>query len=74
MQGRYISYAGFHKVLQELEKCHKLKADIRKQAQTKVKFIKLQQEKLLEQGRKEGKDNFLQKTASTSDLQGINAI
>ena len=56
MQGRYISPTEFHKVLQEVEKYRKLKADIRNQAKTKVKEItKEQQEEILEQARKEGK-------------------
>ena len=50
----------FHKVLQEVEKYHKLKADIRNQAKDKVKEITKQQRKeILEQGRKEGKEDFL---------------
>ena len=49
--------------MQEVEKYHKLKADIRNQAKTKVRQItKEQREELLEQGKKEGKENFLRKT------------
>ena len=45
-----------------MEKYQKLKADIRNQAKAKVKQItKEQREELLEQGRKEGKEDFLQK-------------
>ena len=45
------------KVLQEVEKYRNLKADIRNQAKAKVKQItKEQREELLEQGRKEGKE------------------
>ena len=59
-----ISPIEFHKVLQEVEKYCKLKADIRNQTKTKVKQItKEQREELLEQGRKEGKEDFLQKIA-----------
>ena len=55
-----ISPTEFHMVLQELEKYRKLKADIRNQAKTKIKEItKDQWEELLEQGRKEGKEDFL---------------
>ena len=63
------------KVLQEVEKYHKLKADIRNQTKTKIKQItKEQWEELLEQGRKEGKEDFLQKIANTSGTQGVSAI
>ena len=61
MQDGYISPAEFHKVLQEVEKYRKLKADIRNQAKTKIKQItKKQREEMLEQGRKESKEDFLQ--------------
>ena len=36
--------------------------------------MKEQQEEILEQGRKEGKEDFLQKIANTSGTQGVNAI
>ena len=36
MQDGYISSIEFHKVLQEMEKYHKLKADIRNQAKAKL--------------------------------------
>ena len=68
MQDRYISSIEFHKVLQEVEKYRKLKADIRNQAKTKVrKITKEQREELLEQGRQEGKEDFLRKITNTSD-------
>ena len=70
-----ISPTKFHKVLQEVEKYCKLKADIRNQAKAKVKEItKEQREEILEQGRKEGKEDFLRKIANTSGTQGANAI
>ena len=70
-----ISPAEFQKVLQVVEKYRKLKADIRNQAKAKVKEItKEQQEEILEQGRKEGKEDFLRKIANTSGTQGVNAI
>ena len=60
MQDGDISFIEFHKVLQEVEKYRNLKADIRNQAKAKVKQItKEQREELLEQGRKEGKEDFL---------------
>ena len=41
----------------------------------KVKGItKEQREEILEQGRKEGKEDFLHKIANTSGIQGVNAI
>ena len=75
MQDGDISQTEFHKVLQEVEKYRKLKADIRNQAKTKIKEItKEQREELLEQGRKEGKEDFLRKIANSSGTQGVNAI
>ena len=75
MQDGDISPTEFHKVLQEVEKYRKLKADIRNQAKTKVKEItKEQREEILEQGRKEGKEDFLRKIANTSGIQGVSAI
>ena len=75
MQDGDISSIEFHKVLQDVRKYRKLKADIRNQAKTKVRQItKEQQDKLLERGRKEGKEDFLRKIANTSDIQDVNAI
>ena len=75
MQDGNISPTEFHKVLQEVEKYRKLKADIRNQAKAKIKQItKEQREELLEQGRKEGKEDFLRKIANTSGTQGVSAI
>ena len=72
MQDGYISSIEFHKVLQEVEKYRKFKADIRNQAKAKVKQItKEQREKLLKQERKEGKDDFLRKIANTSGIQSV---
>ena len=36
--------------------------------------MKEQREELIEQGRKEGKEDFLRKIANSSDTQGVNAI
>ena len=67
MQDGDIFPTEFHKVLQEVKKYRKLKADIRNQAKAKVKKItKEQREKLVEQGRKEGKEDFSQKTLQVS--------
>ena len=75
MQDGDISSIELHKVLQEVEKYRKLKADIRNQGKVKVKQItKEQGEELLEQGRKERKEDFLQKIANTSGFQGVSAI
>ena len=64
MQDGGISPTEFQKVLQEVEKYRRLKADIRNQAKAKVKEItKEQQEELLEQGRKEGKEDFSKKVS-----------
>ena len=57
-----IPYIEFHKVLQEVEKYRKCKANIRNRDKVKEKQItKEQQEELLKQGRKEGKEDFLRK-------------
>ena len=75
MQHGDISPTEFHKVLQEVEKYRKHKAYIRNQAKAKVKEItKEQREEILEQGRKEGKEDFLRKIANTSGIQGVSAI
>ena len=75
MQDGDISSSEFHKVLQEVEKYRKLKSNIRNQANAKVKqIIKVQREELLEQGRKEGKEDILRKIANTSGIQGVSAI
>ena len=75
MQGGDISPTEFYKLLQEVEKYRKLKADIRNQARAKVKQItKEQREELLEKGRKEGKEDFLRKIANTSGTQGVSTI
>ena len=75
MEDGDISPTEFHKVLQEVEKYRRLKADIRNQAKAKVKEItKEQREEILEQGRKEGKEDFLRKIANSSGTQGVNAI
>ena len=75
MQDWNISPTEFHKVLQEVEKYCKLKADIRNQAKAKVEEItKEQWEELLDQRRKEGKEDFLWKIANSSGTQGVNVI
>ena len=75
MQDGDISPTEFHKVLQEVEKYCKLKADIRNQSKAKVKQItKEQREELLEQWRKEGKEDFLRKITNCSGIQGVSAI
>ena len=75
MQVGDISPTEFHKVLQDVEKYRRFKADIRNQAKAKVKEITNEQlEEILEQGRKEGKKGFLRKIESSSGTQGANAI
>ena len=75
MQDGDTSPTEFQKVPQELGKYRKRKADIRNQAKAKVKQIKKEQrEQLLEQGRKEGKEEFLRKITNTSGTEGISAI
>ena len=75
MQDGDISSIEFHKVLEEVEKYRKLKADIRNQVKAKVRQItKEQREELHEKGRKERKEDFLRKIANTSGIQGVSAI
>ena len=75
MQDRDISSIEFHKVLQEVKKYRKFKDNIRNWAKAKVKQItKEQREEILEQGRKEGKEDFLRKLVNTSGTQGVNTI
>ena len=70
-----ISPTEFHRILQEKEKYCKRKADINNQPMAKLKnIVKEQREKILEQGTKEGEENFLSKIANTSGIQGVNAI
>ena len=75
MHDGYMSPTEFHKVLQEVEKYYKLETDLRNQAKAKIKQItKEQREELLEQGRNEGKEDFLRKIANTSGTEGVGAI
>ena len=75
MQDGDISPTEFHEVLQEVEKYRKLKADIRNQAKAKVEQItKGQREELLEQEKREGKEDFLRKIANTSGTQDVSSI
>ena len=75
MQDEKVSPTEFHKILQETENYRKLKADIRKQAKVKqAKLSKEQREEILEQGRKEGREDFLQKIANTSGINTANAM
>ena len=61
--------------MQEVEKYHKIKADIRNQAKAKITQItKEQREEIPEQGRKEDKEDFLRKIANTSGNQGANVM
>ena len=58
-----------------MEKYLKLKADIRNKAKAKIRQItKEQRGESHEQGIKGGKEDFLQKIANTSGIQGVSAI
>ena len=79
MQDEDVLSTEFHKVLQEAEKYHKLKADIRNWIKAKVKQIEKEQRKEIfeqgrKEGRKEGKQDLLQQIRNTSGTQGANAI
>ena len=72
MQDRDISPIEFHKVLQEVEKYRRLKADIRDQAKTSVKEITEEQRaELLEQVRKEGKEDFFYQKLQTLQVSRV---
>ena len=67
IQDENVSPIEFHKILQEAKSYNKLKADIRTRAKTKQgKLSKEQREKILEKGRKKGREDFLRKIANTS--------
>ena len=75
IQGGNISPTEFHRALQEVQKYRKLKADIENLAEAKIKQImEKQREESLEQGRKEGVEDFLRKITNTSGTQGVSAI
>ena len=75
IQDENVSPTEFHKILQETENYRNFKADIRKRAKTKqAKLSKGQREEILEQGRKEGREDFLQKIANTSDITNANVM
>ena len=67
-----ISPTESHKILQETENYRKLKADIRTRAKKKqAKLSKEQREEILEQGRKERREDFLRKIANKVSIQSI---
>ena len=75
MQDGDISPTEFHKLLQQVEKHRKLKADVENLAEVKIKQItEKQREELLEQGRKEDVEDFPRKTANTSGTHVASAI
>ena len=75
MQDGDISNTKFQKVLQQRENYLRLRAEIRNQTRTKKKeTTKEQREKLLEQGKKECKEDFLLKIAGTLGTQSVDAI
>ena len=75
IQDEKVSATEFHKILKETENYRKLKADIRKQAKAKqAKLSKEQREEILEQGRKEGREDFLRKIANTSGIPNANVM
>ena len=67
IQDENVSSTEFHKILQKTENYRKLKADIRVPENTKqAKLSKEQREELLEQGRKEGREDFLGKITTAN--------
>ena len=70
-----FQFIEFEKVLQEVEKYLKIEADLRNQAKTKVRqTTQEEQEELLEQERKEGKEDFLRNIANATDIHCVNTI
>ena len=62
IQDENILPAEFHKILQEIENYRKLKKEIWRQNKSKLRQITMeQQEELLEQGKKESKENLCEK-------------
>ena len=75
MQDGYISSIEFHKVLQEMEKYRKLKADIRNQTKAKLNKSQRNSDKnYLNKEEKKVRKIFLGKFANTSGIQGASAI
>ena len=75
IQDENVSPTEFHKILQETENYRKLKADISTQKETKqAKLSKEQREEILEQSKKEGREDFLRKIANFSSISTANAM
>ena len=74
MQDKNISPIEYHKVLQDAQRYHNQRADIRNQTKFKLRHMtKEQREVLLKQGRKGGK-NFLREISNASGIRGFNSI
>ena len=72
IQDENISPTEFYKILQEMEKHCRLKEEFWKQNKVKLrKITKEPREELVEQGKKEGKEDFIWKIAGTSSIQGV---
>ena len=74
IQNENVSPTEFHKILQETENYRKLKADIRTRAKTKQAKLSKEQREEIEQGRKEGREDFLRKITNTSDIPNANVM
>ena len=76
MQDGDISSITFHKVLQEIERCCKLKADIKSQAKTKVRSQKNSENNYLTKEEKKANKTFYKKwqILQVSRVQGVSAI
>ena len=73
MQDENTSTQEFHKILQETEKYRQLKAEVRTTAKRKVSAITNKQRKeILEQGRLEGRTDFLKQIAKDLGTQPAN--
>ena len=75
MQDRDISPPNFAKYCKRVKNILKLRPTLETEPRLRLKQIeKEQQEKILKQERKEGKEIFLQQIANSSVTQGVNAI
>ena len=69
-----VSDLEFERILNEVERYRKLKQDLRHKAKKKTGAITDEmKEKLIQQGREEGKNDFLKQIANTSAIRNANA-
>ena len=70
-----VSHQEYQLILKEVEHYRSLKEQIRTKSKRVTDAISAEQrEAILQEGRKQGKDDFLKQIASTSDTQPVNAM